>query len=496
MQSTSQKFEPLPAAPTLRGGAPALWLASVGIGGLSAAVIYAAEPGLNWLLVAVAIVGAVLALERPRLAELRSRRYQALGLLLVLAGAVPVTANLVDEFRLLVGIVWLGAVATWLGAGESPSMGPGRLAGTPFLAPLKIASEAAAVIGGGVRTVASEASAPVLRGTLLAAVIVSLFIALLGQADPTLGALRDSVVDLVTHLEGIGRVAFFGFVALASLGFLHLGTRPRAAPAEYGGATRRHTDVERIIVLGSVALLFATFLLLQLSYLFGSEGIRPGSGVTLAQAVHRGFGEISIVVSLTAAILAVLERDALRGGRERWVRAAALIVLVECLVLLASAYYRVVVYEDAYGYTVFRLYVRLYVGVLAVVVLLLGYELLGALDVPRLCWRSAVTAILALAVTGYWNYSAWVVHANIVRFDRSGRIDACYLMDSGVNGLPELVHALPRLAAPDREALTNWIRDRGSSLLPEPRREYAWYEWNLRRAAARAAHRELVTHAP
>ena len=320
-----------------------------------------------------------------------------------------------------------------------------------------------------------------------------MFVALL-EADPTFGAVRDGVVELLSDLNGIGRLVFFAVIAFGLLGFLHLalGRPAHAVPRSATAAGERsHTDLERLIVLGAVATVFGLFLVLQLSYLFGNPGARAGSGVTLAEAVHRGFVEMSIVVALTGAIIVGFERRAARGPRERLVTGITFLVLAECLVLLASAYFRVTAYEAAYGYTVFRIYVRLYVACLAIATFLLAGELVRGLEVARLCWRVSLAALAALVVLGYWNFSAWIVRANVDRFVDSGRIDVRYLEHTGGDGVPELVRALPRLNPADRAAILGDLRTGGMSrelaATPAP----TWFEWNLRRSAARAARREV-----
>jgi hypothetical protein len=497
MQSTSDAALDLPPSVARPRAMLGLWLASAALGAAAAWIIYDAEPGLNWLLFALGLTTAVVVVERPSWRELRSRRYQAMALLVVLAGAAVVTGNRNDQLLLFVGTGWLAAVAACFAARRPQPLGPGWLAAAPFVAPVQVARDAAAAVGVGVRAAGTEASAPLLRGALLALLIVAVFVALLGEADPTLATVRDSVVDLIANLNGIGRVVFCVVVALAALGFLHGALRPASGltgDSDAPGRSPRHTDLERMIVLGSVAVLFATFLLLQLSYLFGNPGAQHGSGVTLAQAVHRGFGEISVVVALTTAIIALLDRDALRGARERWAQALAFCVLAECLLLLASAYYRVSAYEQAYGYTVFRMYVRLYVGVLALATLLLARELATGLDLARFCWRAAVAGLAALAILSYWNYSAWIVRANVDRFVRTGQIDLGYLEHADVNGLPELVRSLPQLAPDARATLTVWLRER--SLPARAPAAFAWFEWNLRRAEARTAQREAAHDSP
>ena len=502
MQSTSLPATDSPAAGQSPPRTAPLWLLSGALGFAAAAMLCDRTPGLSWPLLVVGATLALLLIERPAARLLLTRRYMAVGLACVLSGAAAVTAAPGIQFLIFVGLLWLGAVASCLAGGLPPrSLGAGRLAGAPFVAPVLIAREASRVVGEGVSALGTEQCVPVLRGVALAAPIVAILVALLGAADPSFAAFRDGVVKLLTNLTGLGRVIFGVAFAIGCLGYLNLARRHAAQPAEWREARppRSHyTDIERLIVLGSIAALFAVFLLLQVSYLFGNPGARVGSGVTLAEAVHRGFTEMSLVVAFVAAVLALLDRQALRGVRERWVHAVSAIVVIECLVLLASAYQRLVSYEAAYGYTELRIGVRLYIGFLAVTVVLLAAELNRGIDTARLCWRVSVAAIATLTILGYWNYTGWIVDANVGRFVQSGRIDRDSLAQTSIDGLPALVAALPRLDGESRaqviKALCGEPDSRCRGVAPEV--EPSWFEWNLRRAAARAALKELAHDVP
>ncbi len=66
--------------------------------------------------------------------------------------------------------------------------------------------------------------------------------------------------------------------------------------------------VERLIVLGSMIGVFALFFTARLSEIFGNVGARIDSGVTLAEATHQGFIELTIAATLAAAVIIGLDR--------------------------------------------------------------------------------------------------------------------------------------------------------------------------------------------
>jgi hypothetical protein len=87
-----------------------------------------------------------------------------------------------------------------------------------------------------------------------------------------------------------------------------------------------------------------------------------------------------------------------------------------------------------------------------------------------------------------------VARQNIARYQRSGQLDVSYLVQGlGEDALPEVIRDLPVLAAPQAQmarALLEPLRAT-SAQARTPR----WYEWNLRRAEARAALASLPNNA-
>jgi hypothetical protein len=473
-----------------------LWLTSMALALLGTWLLYAAAPGLNWLLWTVAAVAGLIALEWPRRASFAREPGFALGLSCLLAGGAAVTADPRLHVLQMMAIAWLGAAATVLNAGRSPArLGPAQLIAMPFQAAALAIQEAGRRADQAMRVIASERSVPRLRGVALALPIVVIFFLLLAEADPTLRAWRTIWLTALRDVAGLERIFFMLVLGALSLGFYGIALRghPVAAVSEPAALPRAiRTASERSIVLGSVAALFFVYLALQVSYLFGNLGGRSGTGITYAEAVHRGFAEITLVVTLTGLLIVGLDRNALRDSREAVVRGCSIILIGECLLLLVSGHQRLAAYETAYGYTVLRVFVHVYIAGIAASLLLLGRELSARIDVPRLTRHVAVTATVTLGLLSCWNYPAWIVRRNFARYDANGRIDLHYFATgAGPDAIPEIVTLQQRLAPGDRACVLHDLQVAYGSTLgpnaPVPR----WFEWSLRRTAARGALAQL-----
>ena len=92
------------------------------------------------------------------------------------------------------------------------------------------------------------------------------------------------------------------------------------------------------------------------------------------------------------------------------------------LVVVASALYRMHVYEEAYGFTRLRLLVSVFEGWLGLVVVLVlgaGLRLRGPW-VPRAVLLTGAASLLALAAL---NPDAYIARHNVDRFAETGKVD-------------------------------------------------------------------------
>jgi len=496
MQSTSQEsIDASDPTPAERLAAPVWGLAAL-IAALGSWVLYRADLGVNFPLVIALGAIALLGLRAGRGGWRDAGILVPAGAALVLAVAVAVTTDVELEVLLILTVGWLAARAVLAAAG-APLAAAGRvkLLGVPFLASRLVASETAERVGDGVRSIGDGRHLAATRGLAWALPIVAAFFVLLAEAEPIFGAARTALVATLEDLSFLPRLAFFATLGCVALGTFGLAAGGRGREFEARAVRARvpnRTVTERTIILAAVVALFAVFLALELAHLFGDPGGRPGSGLTYADAVHRGFGELTLVVSLSALLVIALDRSALRGRGERRVRGLTWLLLAECLLMLVSAWHRLTAYEAAYGYTVWRVEVHLYMVFVATAIAFLLRETVGGVDPARLGRRTLGAAVAMLAFAAYWNVPAWVVERNITRSFTSHRLDAAYLVAGlGDDALPALERGLPRVESALQTDVLCWLHV-GRTLGRYGGAPGEWYEWNFRRAAAAAARERLL----
>lgn len=473
-----------------------VWAAAAVVAVVPAAVLFGMNrPGLNMLLSLLAIELATWLLERRRVGSGPRSVPVSDAVALLLAMVSAISANPVVVVLSLIGALWSCAVSVLQRAGwRGPALDALRVAIAPVQGLGVVFSGVGHAAQLALGLVRSERQLPVVRGVLWALPLLLLFFVLLADADATLLAWRSSALAALQDLSFLPRLLFWLVVTVLVSSVLALAARPdvpvRPDSAGLQLAASR-TATERLIILGAVVALFALFLLLQLGSLFANAGARPGSGVTYAQSVHQGFGQLLIVAGLSGALLLMLHASALRRGPERPVRLLSLVLLAQCLLLLLSAWLRLAAYVEAYGYTIQRVCVQVGIVAVAAGLLVLLRQVLRGINLPSALRQLGLTAAAAALLLCVWNIPAWVVQANVARAQRGHALDWAYLIDElPLDAVPAVVGTLAGLdAAQSLPLRCRLLRQPPvAALLAAPDR---WFEWNWRRHRALAAAQQL-----
>lgn len=480
------------AAPAARPLA-LLWSAALIVAAAGVELLFDARPGIGWTIWTLIAAAGLAVFSLYAHGRMAGPRLVPLALACALGVGAAVTASGLLHFLSALSIACLLALAMMISADESAErVGPRLLAWTPIVAPLRAGLECARRASETVEVAGHRRSAPVVRGAALALPVVILFALLLSSADPVFAAAREAVVAAITSWVMIPKLIFFTILLVLSLGAfgVALAGEPVAVPGAMLPLPRISVgSTERLVLLGAVAALFASFLVLQLSYLFGNAPAVAGSGITFAEYARRGFAELTVAATLCAALILALHLHAARGARERTITLLELTVVGELLLLLASAFRRVLLYEAAYGFTTSRLYAQAFMAVLAVTLVALAREVARGVDLARLTRAGVLAAGCALLSLTLWNHEAWIVRLNVARYEATGKLDAWYLTSRlSASAVPATVDALPRLR-PETAACVRTMLGAWQAGAPSRRAERA-LEWNLGRARAEQALRE------
>jgi hypothetical protein len=280
-------------------------------------------------------------------------------------------------------------------------------------------------------------AASVAVGLLLLVVFGALF----ASADPAFDRIVSSAVpdfDLGTAF----RWAFlFTVFASGTLGGAYLLVNPTTLGSVGGRSTPRPLRrLEWALPVGVLVALFGTFVAIQVTVLFGDRDyVLTTVGLTFAEYARRGFWQLLVITLLTLVVMGVAARKAARVsfGDRLVLRVLLGALALGALVVVASALWRMSVYEQEYGFTRLRLFVsafELWLGVLFVLVLAAGVRLRAGW-LPQLALATWVLTLLGLAVL---NPDRFIAQQNVTRYEQTGRIDAWYLSTLSPDAAPEL----------------------------------------------------------
>jgi hypothetical protein len=314
----------------------------------------------------------------------------------------------------------------------------------------------------------TRALGAVLRGCLIAAPILVVFGALLSSADIVFRDILDDLVGWFTldiPADWVGQLLFiavFTWIAAAALKImiqkpsLALNAAQNPLPDESGtpaSPERAVTSarptipirlgmIESGIVLGSVNLLFLAFVVIQAAYLFGGKSNITAKGYTYAEYARRGFFELVAVSLFTLLLVVVMDHiTQRRPDQEMRFRGLVIGVVVLTLVILVSAFRRMSLYEDAYGFTQLRVITHVFMVWLGLLFLVLALDLFRVY--PRLFWLGCIVVTAGFFATlDLMNVDAFIAHRNIERYHQTGKLDIGYLTTLSDDAIPEIATLL------------------------------------------------------
>jgi two-component system sensor histidine kinase BaeS len=429
--------------------------------------------GVTWTIVAVVCGAAALLTARSR-RQPWTLACAALALLLVL----PMT--LLDAYWIQVlGLV--AATSVFLCGVTGARTIPGILL-TGLAWPLA-SLRGLPWFGRSLRLAGTASRAPaVVRTTAWSLLGLAVFGTIFASANPVFGSWVDQLVPNLTFNDLVGRAFIACFVFAATLGAAYLALNP--ADVEVLGGRRPTALANRfewLVPVLVVDAVFVAFIAAQARALIGGRGyIEATTGLTYADFVHQGFGQLTLATALTVLVVWVAARRAGDTAEDRrWLYGSLGLLCTLTLLVVASALRGMAVYQGAYGFTTLRLFVDVFEGWLGFVVL--AIMVAGAAGrarwLPRVALVSGAVALIGLAAI---NPDAWVAERNLDRYDATGRLDVTYLATLSADAAPVIVDRLPDQVATCVLADLD-VTSLQPEVLDDPR------AWNLGRARAEEA---------
>ena len=303
---------------------------------------------------------------------------------------------------------------------------------------------------------------PVVRGIVIALPIIAIFASLLASADVIFGQRLEDLIkwfNLENLPELIFRLVYIVLIGYALAGVvLHASTESKdekLANEDKPFIPPFLGYIESTIVLGSVVALFIAFVVIQFQYFFGGQTNIHIDGYTYAEYARRGFGELVTVAFFALLMLLTLTAVTKRETEtQRRIYSGLGVTLVALLlVMLVSAFKRLGLYEEVYGFSRLRTYTHVFliwIGLLLIVTIAL--EILRK---ERMFTFAMLIASFGFAISlPILNVDAFIVNQNIQREINAQAkdnvdLDVQYFLDLSDDAVPPLVSAYQTPTLPD-----------------------------------------------
>jgi len=329
----------------------------------------------------------------------------------------------------------------------------------------------------------------VLIGLMISLPVLFLVVNLLASADGVFNQLLMGVPEWWSSLsigEGITRVIWIIVFGVLFFCYLWGFVKPERSARHKKKAAAAEADTElragkfkvdpimMTTLLISVNAVYVLFVVVQFSYLFGAwEGVLP-DGKTYAEYARSGFMELVAVslINFTIIMIALVYVREEEAGKLRKMLSILLYILVGCSgVMLYSAYMRLVMYEEVYGYTYIRFLVHAFMLYLALLLIIAALRIRTAVIPLAKCY--IVISLAAYVLLNYAGMDRIIAEKNIERFRDSGKIDRTYLSNLSTDAIPLLV----RFSKEEDPGMKPLLESRWASIVKEPDRK--WPSFNL-----------------
>ena len=212
--------------------------------------------------------------------------------------------------------------------------------------------------------------------------------------------------------------------------------------------------IETTIVLGLINLLFLSFVVIQISYLFGGfELVQQTEDLKLADYARRGFGELVIVAALVLPILLfshwLLRKDSPKNEKVYRILAGIQIALLFVIMISAAQRLFVLTGNLGYGLTTVRFYPMAFMIWLGIVFVWFSFTVLRGMR-EKFAWGALWSAFFVLGTLHVLNPDDFIAKTNIRLMQEGRQFDAYYHTTLSDDALPVLLQNQNFMNSADR----------------------------------------------
>jgi len=242
-----------------------------------------------------------------------------------------------------------------------------------------------------------------------------------------------------------------------------------------------------LTILILINVIYAIFSFVQFAYLFGGSSYILPSSFTYAEYARRGFAELVIVTIINFGIL-ILGITFVKKESKRiftTLRIFLTLLVVSTFILLISAFYRMLVYEQAYGFTYLRIFVQAFMIMLfflfIINIIYIWYQKLPIVK------SYFIISIAIYIILNFANVDIVIAKNNINRYFEIGQIDMAYLKGLSYDATPEIQNLFISIKdSPDlkKKQMTEQISEYFKESKSDLKNQKSWQSYNISKIKA------------
>lgn len=327
----------------------------------------------------------------------------------------------------------------------------------------------------------------ILIGVVIALPVLMVVLRLLMAADSEFERIIGGIPNWFTVLDAekilrffivlIATLGFFGFMQVLLIKHIHV-MKQQDQTGKF-----KLDGIISITVLVLINMVYILFTLVQFKYFFSGT---LQENYTYAEYARKGFFELLFVtlinLSITIVVITLVERTSM--VIRRFIQIMLTILVLSSSVMLSSAFLRMGMYEEAYGYTFTRVLVHSFMIFLVIIfaytLVKIWVEKLSLLHfyfISSLIYYTAITVV---------DLDKFVVKENMNRYETSGKLDVFYLNQLSYTGISGLISLYEK--NPDIPNLQTILVDRKKEALNS---NLPWQSYNLKREQTFSKLKEL-----
>jgi hypothetical protein len=264
----------------------------------------------------------------------------------------------------------------------------------------------------------NEKGSAIVRGAVVAIPILIIFFLLFLSSDIMLQEKTSGLqtwfsntfgeYNLIIHALIIGLFTFIFLLIFASMFWKRLEIAlPKIANA--------HSKIESMVILLSSNALFLFFLIFQGFYLFGGQKAFEKLDITYSEYAVAGFNQLAVVSVLVLLLILTLRHFHGARTESKIIKFSELGLLAQTIALLISAWARLTMYVEQYGYTPSRLFGFWFFALSTILIMMLAAHIIKSTAQNKYISEALIIVGCAMLLFTALSPDALTVRLNMTR---------------------------------------------------------------------------------